>query len=361
MQRPETRSPTTAARWSRRPVEARTRFADETPQQIAQHREIARRHRRRHNNGASVLRLRIAELERIFALRYRERCLPDDDAGHADLRLVADHLAQIDPSLIRFWAEAWMPTLPATEIGKLIADIGPGRRWKADALARELGLDDAARTRLKIRTIGAIDYGKAKRMTRRRRKRIAADRARRAEAGARPHTHSAAATQPWIDEGISRSTYYRRRAAGSSKNETSETDSRPIDRRSSIDENTPQKPPSGTTAPCGDYGSSTSTFTAEPLSSPSFRVELSRAQTRPAPVTGLDDQSFRALHREYHHVLTTFPLGPAEKARLAELDEAIETERSWRANRRSHTASLGRAGKCMWKVASHADQVRAPR
>lgn len=200
------------------------RFAGETPQQIARHREIARRHCRRRNDAAFLPRLRIAELERIFALHYRDTRLPDDDAGRADMRLIADHLAQIDPRLIRPWASKWMPTLPAAELDALVADVGTGRRWKADALARELGLDDVTRSRLKIKTIGAVDCSKAKRKTRRRRKRNAADRARRAKAGARPHAQSAAATQPWLDEGISRRTWYRRRA----QNGTDGTNSRPI-------------------------------------------------------------------------------------------------------------------------------------
>lgn len=162
-------------------------FAGETPAQIAKHREIARRHRRRCNDSAFIPRLRIAELQRIFVFTYGARCLPDDDAGRADLRLMADHLAQIDPGMLRPWAATWMPTLPDTELDALIAKVSTGRRWKADALARELGLDDATRTRLNIKTIGALDCGKTKRMTRRHRKRIAADRARRARAGASPH------------------------------------------------------------------------------------------------------------------------------------------------------------------------------
>ena len=158
---------------------------------------------------------------RVFALlswnvssawATRDKQLPDDDAGRADLRLMADHIAQIDARLIRTWAATWMPTIPPAELDALIVSVGAGRHWKADALARELGLDDATRDRLRIRTIGAIDCGKAKRMTRRRRKRIAADRARRVRAGARPHAQSASATQPWLNEGISRRTWYRRRA-----------------------------------------------------------------------------------------------------------------------------------------------------
>ncbi|MGY4466587.1 hypothetical protein ACVWWK_002269 [Bradyrhizobium sp. LB9.1b] len=315
-------------------------FPNETLTQIAKHREIARRYRPGRGEKAFIPRLRIAELERFFAMHYGARRLPDDDGGRADLRLMADHLAQIDPRLIREWTLQWMPTFPAAELGALITDVGIGRRWKADSLARELRLDDATRTRLKIKTIGAVDCGKAKRMTRRRRKRIAADRARRAKAGARPHTQSTAATQPWIDEAISRATYYRRLAARKTGRATVETDSRPIDHRSSIEKNECHS----TTDPGREHSGATSTFIAEPLSSLSSRVARSCNQARTDPIAGLDDASFQAAHLEHHRILSKFPLGAAEKARLAELDEVIETERERRAIRSSTMASPGMAG-----------------
>jgi hypothetical protein len=234
-------------------------FADETPAQIAKHREIARRHRRRRNDRAAFIpRLRIAELERIFVMHYREKRLPDDDAGRADLRLMADHLAQIDPRQIRPWATTWLPTLTSAELDALVEQVGTGKRWKADALARELGLDDETRTRLKIKTIGAVDCGKAKRMTRRRRKRIAADRERRAKAGAKPHSRSAERLSPWIELGISRATYYRRRRAQITTCETAETETRPIVRSTSI--------ASGSANPeRQEHGVEARAFTAKPL------------------------------------------------------------------------------------------------
>jgi len=313
------------------------RFAGETPQQIADHREIARRHRRR-NDGASFLpRLRIAELQRIFVMHYREKRLPDDDAGHADLRLMADHLAQIDPRLIRPWVATWMPTLPAAELDTLIADVGTGRRWKADALARELGLDDATRTRLKIKTIGAVDCGKSKRMNRRRRRRIAADRARRARAGAHSHAQSAAATQPWIDEGISRRTWYRRRAQVG----TVGTESRPLVRSTSIEEVQCQGTPADTAGPAREQGAEASTFTAKPLPSPSFRVRRSRDQGRVVKATDLDDATFRAVPFEHFQLLTVIQRSPEQKVRLIELNEIIEAERERRALRRSLITDSG--------------------
>src|SRR5262249_49507815 len=148
---------------------------------------------------------------------------------------------------------SWMPAITPTELDTLVAGVGTGKRWKADALARELGLDDATRTRLRIKTIGAVDCGKAKRMTRRRRKRIAADRARRAKAGARPHAQCNEALQPWITEGISRRTWYRRRA----KFDTGGTNSRPIVPSTSTEKNQCHEASGGTTA-----ASTTITITA---------------------------------------------------------------------------------------------------
>ena len=100
---------------------ARHSNAGETPVQIAKYREIARRYRRR-SETTFLPRLRIAELERIFVMVYRGNRPPDDDAGRADLRLVADHLAQIDPRLIRPWAAKWMPAI--TRAG--LASVGTG-------------------------------------------------------------------------------------------------------------------------------------------------------------------------------------------------------------------------------------------
>ena len=316
------------------------RFADETPQQIAQHREIGRRHSRRRNDTNFLARLRVAELERFFAINYGDRQLPDDDAGRADLRLMADHLAQLEPRLIRPWAAAWMKTLPANELDGLIAEVGNGRRWKADALARELGLDDATRTRLKIRTIGAVDCSKAKRMTRRRRKRIATARASRAKAGAHPHAKSAESLMPWVEAGISRATYYRRRRAQINASETVETETRPIVRSTYTGKNQSYGSLASTSEPGRGHGAKASTFTAEPLSSCSSRVRQPCVQVKTDPIAGLDNVAFRAVHAEHYELLSAVTLNFEQKARLNELAEIIEIERE----RRSLIASDRQGG-----------------
>lgn len=154
--------------------------------------------------------LRIAALETIIVDRYGERRLPDDDEGRDILRPVADHLAQIDPIRIRPWVAAWMPGLPADEVDDLIASRKAviaecGKRalyWNSDALAHEVDLDDAARTRTKAWTIGAVDCDKAERLERRKVMRAAAARTKRAAAGATPRSQSISATKPWIKDGF---------------------------------------------------------------------------------------------------------------------------------------------------------------
>jgi hypothetical protein len=83
--------------------------------------------------------------------------------------------------------------------------------WKADRLAKYLGLTYRQRTILGITTIGACDFSKAQRGKQRRHKdRMAKWRKRRA-AGMRPQSESLSATQPWKGLGISRRTWERHR------------------------------------------------------------------------------------------------------------------------------------------------------
>jgi hypothetical protein len=175
--------------------------------------------RRKGKRAASfnIIAIRCAELERLFIARYG-RQLPDDDAGRADARLMAHHLAH-RPGDARHRIAAWLgsaaPWMQEDERAELLATvIAKPLRWRADKLAACFGLTAAERERLHIRTIGAIDLDKAERAKRRAERKVAAERERRRAKGATPRlTVSARQQQPWLAAGISRRTWYRHRAA----------------------------------------------------------------------------------------------------------------------------------------------------
>jgi hypothetical protein len=188
-------------------------FINETPAQRAKHREIEIRYRRKGCRRHPKANFRVKDLERVFAHQYG-RQLPDDDAGHDCIFIMANHLAHLDAAepRIRIWVRRWAPWHTAAEMTALLAQVLPKPcKWKADKLGERLGLDDATRTHLKAWTIGAIDCKKTKRKSRRTKRAADRESARRLKAGARPHAKSLSQTKPWVKLGVSRSTFERRR------------------------------------------------------------------------------------------------------------------------------------------------------
>jgi len=151
----------------------------------------------------NIAAFRRAELIRIYESRWRA-VLPDDDSGRDDVQLYADHCDNFD--VLKAFCAKHAPWMSAEEIDGVFI-----LRRKQFALH----LTDAERTRLGIRTIGAIDYTKAARTKRRKRMRREQEAARRHAAGAKPRSQSLMATRPWDHETppISRSKWYGRRKA----------------------------------------------------------------------------------------------------------------------------------------------------
>jgi hypothetical protein len=121
----------------------------------AKHREIAVRYR----NGKkplSMAALRCAQLKRIWIDRYGD-VLPDDDAGRADARIMAHHLAGItgdQRNRVLAWLTVWAPWMSEDELAPLIeAVLSKPLRWRADTLAERLNLTEADRVRLGITTM----------------------------------------------------------------------------------------------------------------------------------------------------------------------------------------------------------------
>lgn len=184
------------------------------------HAEIARRYSKRQPNRppVTITALRIAELKRLFTSRHGHT-LPDTDAGRDAVLVMAHHLAHRYADAARYIGNSiglrapWMRADESAEIIRRV--VARPIKWRADKLAQLLRVTEAERRRLGIRTIGAVDVSKEEREQARRRRQRQRERARRRTQGVKPRaeyeTNSVSRTKPWLAEGISRRTWYRRR------------------------------------------------------------------------------------------------------------------------------------------------------
>jgi len=205
------------------PASASTLDDDRARVVRAKHQEIAIRYawdarvKKRRRRPGVLMRVRLRELERLFAHRWGNT-LPDDDAGRDDLLVAAHHIAQAygNPTEhIPAWVREWAPWLSDSACAALVAKVEANPlKWTADKLAWRVRLTDAERTALKITTIGAIDCGKVARQERRHQRNNEAKTARRREGGAVRRSEyegvSASRERPWEAVGMSRATWYRR-------------------------------------------------------------------------------------------------------------------------------------------------------
>lgn len=83
---------------------------------------------------------------------------------------------------------------------------------RADKAAAILGVTDAVRAELKLRTIGSTDVTAQARLERRRLRKNAAKAEKRRLAGAKPRAESLSRTRPWEELNMSRARWYRGRA-----------------------------------------------------------------------------------------------------------------------------------------------------
>jgi hypothetical protein len=180
----------------------------------AERAEIRSRYRRKRKAGISALR--VAELDREFSDRYGGQLLVDDDAGRDDVRIMLNHIARRpgDPApYMVAWLDRRAPWCAGEERAALITrTIAKPLRYRADTLARKIGLTAARRKRLTIHTIGAVDMTAEQRAAERREQQRLAKEQKRRAAGV-PTIAEARAKRakksPWIEAGLARSTWYR--------------------------------------------------------------------------------------------------------------------------------------------------------
>jgi hypothetical protein len=187
------------------------------PETIAAHRretvlKNARQRRKRPRPSLSVLMLR--DLRKFFVDRYdkpgRGDAMPEgDDGALDDFLILLNYVSMLgDHRALRTAKARWMPSLGEVTFDAMVAKVVRSPLYLSpDALGERIGLYDAKRTELKIRTIGAVDCNKAQRIERRKGNKLAKRKAKRAAIRAgRPVAASNA--KPWIGLGMSRSSWY---------------------------------------------------------------------------------------------------------------------------------------------------------
>jgi hypothetical protein len=162
--------------------------------------------------------IRCQELDAYFTDRYG-MVLPDDDAGREDVQIMLNHIAhrhaQDRQWLMHDWLDRRAPWLIGEERAACIAKAFRNPiRYTADTLAEKLGLTFARRQRLGIHSIGAIDMPKEAREEMRKAKKRDAKRKARLAAGCLSRdeyeANSISRQKPWLKDGISSRTWYRR-------------------------------------------------------------------------------------------------------------------------------------------------------
>jgi hypothetical protein len=119
--------------------------------------------------------IRLAELTRWLDDMFGQGVeLEASDHGYLIARIMAHHLGALpdSPRRITRWTATYAPWISPRDLERLIREVTECPiKWSADKLAWKIRLDDATRSRLKIRTIGAIDCNREQREARRKAKR----------------------------------------------------------------------------------------------------------------------------------------------------------------------------------------------
>jgi hypothetical protein len=164
-------------------------------------------------------RLAVGELSRLFRMRYGgdyDWRFPDDDAGHEDLMILAHHYASNPMALPRIIRQR----APWADADAVMEEVTSNpQRYQPAVLGRLLGYTGREWRAWRTKMIASIDMTKAERSEfstnlsneRRRIKRRRSGMQSRKQYLAQ---NSLSREKPWLAEGVSKATWYRRRRRG---------------------------------------------------------------------------------------------------------------------------------------------------
>jgi hypothetical protein len=163
--------------------------------------------------------LRVRDLNKLLQHRHGYR-LPDTDAGRAFAVVMVQHLARLQGfdvfQRIPSWCELYAPFLELGEVSALLNEaVNAPKYWKAIALGWHLRISTHERRLCRITTIQAFDRDIIIEGREKKTRRTAARQALRRKAGVKTrdqYLEDVKSAQPWRALGISRRTYFRRKA-----------------------------------------------------------------------------------------------------------------------------------------------------
>lgn len=130
---------------------------------------------RQTNRSRGMAAIRLSELTRWLDDAFGQGVELEATAdNYMIVRIFAHHMGALrdTPRRITSWVATYAPWISPRDLERLITEVTDcPLKWSADKLAWKIRLDDATRTRLKIRTIGAIDCNREQRELRRKAKR----------------------------------------------------------------------------------------------------------------------------------------------------------------------------------------------
>ena len=131
--------------------------------------------------------------------------------------MAARHLKPGDGDLafaLDTWARQLGTQLPGHEIQSIVEKVQSSPRLRADNIGKLLKVKYNERTATRITTIGCFDVSKEERARRRKERHRLVEQARRRARGAKTRDQYLADSiswqEPWLAEGVSRATWYRR-------------------------------------------------------------------------------------------------------------------------------------------------------